>query len=142
MPTAILPTRNGVLINDTDTPETASTATPEKRGFKADAIRAYIGEHDGARDRDVIAALKEKGITVSGSNISAVRKALAKKAGGTTAKRKGGRPPKAKIETFGQETHGHAFTSATAFIQECGGIDNAIKILTLAKTISNGKVPF
>ena len=44
-----------------------------KHGAKSAAIRAYLAENSGAMPRDVVAALKEKGIRVSPQMVSVLK---------------------------------------------------------------------
>jgi hypothetical protein len=54
-----------------------------KRGTKSAAIREYLAANPGTRTKDVIAALKQKGIRVSGPMVSTLKGKL----GGSVKKR-------------------------------------------------------
>lgn len=66
-------------IDVSGTEELSKTQGSEESDIsEADHIRAYLGEHPDASNKDVIAALAEKGVEVSSSQVSKIKKQLAK----------------------------------------------------------------
>lgn len=103
---------------------------------KADLIRAYVAEHPGASATDIVAGLAAQGVTIPVPAITSIRKKGTKK----STRKSTGRPPKTPVVVSGHESKGH-LSHAEAFIKEAGGIQNAIQILTLVKSISERKLP-
>lgn len=62
----------------------AKKAAPE-RGAMSSAIREYLAENPNTRNKDVVAALAEKGLTVSPNMVSIIKAKL----GGSQGKRRG-----------------------------------------------------
>lgn len=52
---------------------TTTEATATARGSKSDAIREYMAAHKGAMPKEIVAALKERGIVVSPNLVSILR---------------------------------------------------------------------
>lgn len=92
----------------------------ETKVNKSEAIRSYLKANPNAKNKDVIAALKEQGIEVTASSVSVMKRGTKKKAEGQS---EGGAVGLTQIR------------AAAAFIKQCGGMEQAEQALKAAKSI-------
>ncbi len=89
------------------------------RGVKSQAIRDYFTTSPNAMPKEVVAALKEKGLKVSSQNVSTIKGKLS--AGG---KKKRGRP-KGAAKRNGSMIALETLVRAKKLADQLGGIDKA-----------------
>lgn len=95
---------------------------------KSDEIRAYKHNNPEARPKDIVAALGERGITVSSALVSNVLNAANKKAGKRKAVRRKAKPgPKPRAAS--QTVDLNALVEAKVFASKVGGVEKAQSIL-------------
>jgi len=97
---------------------------------KSEEVRAYLREHKKAKPREIVAALKEKGVTVT-ANFASNIKSTAKR------KRKGRQSKAALAATNGAAGHdvlavAKLLKAAQAFAQQAGGVKQAKQALDAA----------
>lgn len=96
--------------------KTAAKKAPPKKVNKSEAIRAYFSKNEGAKPKDVVAALAKDGIEVSPQQVSTVRYS----AGRTTKKRAGKSSNAVQLDSL---------IAASEFAEKVGGVDEAKKLL-------------
>ncbi len=104
-------------------------AKKSKGPNKSQAIRDYYNSHPGAKPKEVVAALKKKGIVVNAQFVSTIR-SVSKKKGGKIGRP--GRPVgSGKRETNGSgEVSFNSLIKVKAIVDEMGGIGRARSALT------------
>jgi hypothetical protein len=110
----------------------------KRDGSVSAAIRAYVTEHPNERTKDIAAVLsKQLGKDVAPSYVSIIR-GKAKKAGKRRGRKKG---MKIAVSSGGKVPSNGSIgilKSAVAFAKECGGMKQAIDLLTELQVIIGG----
>jgi hypothetical protein len=122
-----------VVAPITTAPIATTTATEPN---KADSIRQYAAQHPEARPADIVKALAAQGVEVSASRVSTVLATGKKK---TAVDIDGVKNAAAFVKSHEGDVDGalEAIKSVGAFIDLCGGSEEAIAALEAYRTLAD-----